>query len=211
MIGKLGGKTDLLTQEQIDWCEKKLYEYVSYNDYFVNDDGEIESNIGIVNFLFDIDDSERFEKFPVKFANCDLFSGFSFPSFLSLDGSPDVVNDYFSCIDMNGLKSFSGGPKNVRNFYCKRCNSLESLDGIADNISGYLKIEHCVKLNDVMALRDVKGDFEVHIDDDNRLSPEIRMVVNEKTLLKMWQRSRMMPDEFLKKYPGFINGYKYGI
>ncbi len=150
---------NLLTQEQVDWCNKHIKQ-----KWGVNSKGEVTVR---KDLLFK---DKSFDRFPVQFApvkgdfNCsdcrELVSLEGAPrevkgnfncggckSLDSLEDAPQWVGGRFECDSCTSLKTLKGGPLNVgRDFSCRWCYFLTSLEGAPESVGWEFDCRNIIKL-----------------------------------------------------------------
>jgi hypothetical protein len=137
---------ELLTQDQIDWCDN----HIGSVAWYVNSDGEVYCKTETISIINDP------KEFLVQFADHDgYFECFNNPNLVSLKGSPRIVRHFdirktpnlytlegcplevkdVCFISETSISNLIGSPKKVNKIYIRRCANLESLVGLPDNIN----------------------------------------------------------------------------
>lgn len=191
---------DLLSQEQIDWC----IEFFNFR-WSVSENGKILAK----NISFD-NKKHLIKSFPIEFENCETFSCSECVNLKSLKGAPRIVDQYFSCWNCNSLTSLKYAPIDVGGFFdCSTCVSLKSFVGIPKRIGGDFYSRACNSLNSLNGIKKTK--FEKEIFFPIQLIRKYERLLKTTNTFKMWQKSKLTPENFLEKYDGFIDGQNYGI
>jgi hypothetical protein len=95
---------------------------------------------GVVNVDGSVKLISNLKKLPVQFGK--IFGDFDISNreLTSLKGSPYHVDGYFNC-ENNCLTSLDHGPKIVRNNYFATLNDFDDLNGLPEDIGGYLRLD----------------------------------------------------------------------
>jgi hypothetical protein len=115
----------LLTQEQIDWCDKHLVQdYTNYDkaEWYVTEAGEVAVD-GSISL------SGQFKEFKVQFENCINFSCKYNTELISLVGSPKRVEGDYLIWECKNLSDLSGGPTWIGGDYKVANTAISTLDG----------------------------------------------------------------------------------
>lgn len=171
-----------LTFDQIAWCNKNII--VGSNDeWIVDDEGKIKMRKGD-RIIFD----RMVVSFPVKFADCKFFVC---PSRIrSLEGSPDKVDE---------------------NFSCKFCYALKTLDGIPKIIGRDLDLSECVSLSSIDALKNVSIKGRIFHGGCSSLSKEEAMMLSNRKIFSLWQNGDLSSKKFIEKYRSYFDSLRYDI
>jgi len=196
---------ELLTQEQIDWCDN----HIGSDSWYVNSDGEVYCKTETINII------NNPKEFLVQFADHDgIFKCFNNPNLVSLKGSPRRVRDFYvqrvpNLYTLEGgqlevknlylcetsISNLIGSPKKVNNISIRRCANLESLIGLPDNINIFyisgcntitkldglsyvnssISLDSCDKLNSLGSLNK-ESPCKIYI--DNCSLPELEIISN---------------------------------
>lgn len=110
----------------------------------------------------------------------------------TLKNCPEEVKGTFSCHFCYNLKDLIGGPKIVGGDYiCSKCN-LQTLDGIAEIIGGYIIAFANPNLSDITALNNVT--FNKYID----LEFANRDIFDTSTFRSLSEQTKVLNDRYSK-------------
>lgn len=157
---------------------------------------------------FDCSGCTRLNSFEHAPLLCHIFSGHNCAKVTELKMSKTVVNGSFSISNCDLLKNLIGSPSVVgKNFIANDMKSLESLEGITDSIHGWMTIRTCKKLKTLkggptVLWGDVLVDHENLGEDERDLSIE---------MIKVWWKSKLSLDIFLKRYKGAVKLNRYDL
>jgi hypothetical protein len=142
----------MLTEEQLDWCEQNLPE----GKWKVNPQGKVDVK-GDVEIIM-----MSFYEFPVPFGrvkgtfNCKYCKNLK-----TLKGAPEYVEGFFILDGCINLKSLVGSPKRVSDsFRCSRCSSLENLEGASENVGRFI----CNRCENLKSLEGISTYVKMFVD-----------------------------------------------
>lgn len=218
-------RLDLLTQEQIDWCNK----YCNF-DWYVDDDGKVYASNGHMDFKMKT--KNEMKRFLVDFGNCDSFYCWNCTSLESLIGSPEIVGENFDCSGCISLKSLEGSSKEVHGYFacnscvllenlkgspeivkgyfsCEGCDRLESLDGIPSNLKKQIYFGYNPSLENLDGIKDSirKNNVKMFYKGSTKLNKYLS-ILNNRMILDAWKSSNLTLDEFVAKLSEFLENLK---
>lgn len=209
---RVENRLDLLSKEQIDWCDKHVIMNYPKDCWYASDDGKIYNfskkikitDTRAINYI------EKAKSFPVEFGNCELFFCDHLKNLKSLKGCPQYVLE--ECINFcDGLENLNGISQKIGSLFVYECSNLKTLKGINGvTVNNILSLRNLSSLESIDSLKDVC--IEEYIDLGG--CPKIEKyssILSDMSVFKIWQKSKYTADEFLKEYSGFIEAKKYGI
>jgi hypothetical protein len=137
---------ELLTQDQIDWCDNHL----TFSDWEVTKDGTIEySTAGGMHSLVWL--KGNFKSMPVKFEPCTSFKIEDNEDLEDLTGCPDEVLTTYSLTNCPNLKSLVGGPTKAGRVMIENCG-IKDMKGCPTEGTELYLVTKCKDLESIMGI-----------------------------------------------------------
>lgn len=216
---ELKGRTDLLTDEQIEWLNA-CWVPESHQRYYIDLDGDLGCENSAGNYKFDIFNSSL-DRIPIRVANysnevcingsCKISDqeGFKKSNLKTLGGFVNVT-EKFVLIDCENLRSLEGSPTRVELYNIIYCLGLKNLEGITPDIER-LVLQECTELVSLKGMKKLE-DFCFSKTSLKKLSNPFEMqCLSNSVSFDKWQRSGLEFSEYVEKYSASIQGDEYGI